>query len=80
VSRPAVPDLSPEDTEDLSPLPRGKPTRRGGVSAEPVTEEEATSYVKKVSLCFDREFLVTSKPVRPVVPNGPFIDWWKHNR
>jgi len=47
-ARPAMPELSPEDTEDLSPLPRGKPTRRGGVSAEPVTEEDATSYVKKV--------------------------------
>lgn len=40
--------MSPEDTEDLSPLPRGKPSRRGGISAEPVTEEDATSYVKKV--------------------------------
>jgi len=50
VSRPATTDLSPEDTEDLSPLPRGKPTRRGGVSAEPVSEEDATSYVKKVRL------------------------------
>lgn len=44
---------SPEDTDtDLSPMP---PThaqqpvrRRGGISAEPVTEEDATSYVKKV--------------------------------
>ncbi|CAG7718282.1 unnamed protein product [Allacma fusca] len=42
-------NVSPEDTEDLSPLPRGKPiARRGGISAEPVTEEDATSYVKKV--------------------------------
>jgi len=32
----------------MSPLPRGKPSRRGGISAEPVTEEDATSYVKKV--------------------------------
>ncbi|XP_044736448.1 cAMP-dependent protein kinase type I regulatory subunit isoform X1 [Chrysoperla carnea] len=44
---------SPEDTDtDLSPMP---PThaqqpvrRRGGISAEPVSEEDATSYVKKV--------------------------------
>ncbi|XP_021964054.1 cAMP-dependent protein kinase type I regulatory subunit [Folsomia candida] len=43
-----MPDQSPEDTEDMSPLPRGKPSRRGGISAEPVTEEDATSYVKKV--------------------------------
>ncbi|GLH15079.1 Pka-R1_0 protein [Gryllus bimaculatus] len=42
---------SPEDTEDLSPLPSAaqQPARRrGGISAEPVTEEDATSYVKKV--------------------------------
>lgn len=42
---------SPEDTEDLSPLPSSvqQPARRrGGISAEPVTEEDATSYVKKV--------------------------------
>lgn len=32
------------------PLPGGQlPRRRGGISAEPVTEEDATSYVKKVS-------------------------------
>lgn len=42
---------SPEDTEDLSPLPANAqqpPRRRGGISAEPVSEEDATSYVKKV--------------------------------
>ncbi|KAK6632512.1 protein kinase A regulatory subunit [Polyplax serrata] len=41
---------SPEDTEDLSPLPAAQQPvrRRGGISAEPVTEEDATSYVKKV--------------------------------
>ena len=42
---------SPEDTEDLSPLPNHSQQpvrRRGGISAEPVTEEDATSYVKKV--------------------------------
>ncbi|XP_017302283.1 cAMP-dependent protein kinase type I regulatory subunit [Diaphorina citri] len=42
---------SPEETEDLSPLPsQGQQSarRRGGISAEPVSEEDATSYVKKV--------------------------------
>ncbi|XP_044269611.1 cAMP-dependent protein kinase type I regulatory subunit isoform X1 [Tribolium madens] len=42
---------SPEDTEDLSPLPthtQQSVRRRGGISAEPVSEEDATSYVKKV--------------------------------
>lgn len=41
---------SPEDTDDLSPMPtQQQPVkRRGGISAEPVTEEDATSYVKKV--------------------------------
>ncbi|XP_022919749.1 cAMP-dependent protein kinase type I regulatory subunit isoform X2 [Onthophagus taurus] len=43
---------SPEDTDDLSPMPpvqaQQQVKRRGGISAEPVTEEDATSYVKKV--------------------------------
>ncbi|XP_023302539.1 cAMP-dependent protein kinase type I regulatory subunit isoform X2 [Lucilia cuprina] len=42
---------SPDDCEDLSPMPQthAPPVRRrGGISAEPVTEEDATSYVKKV--------------------------------
>ncbi|XP_014092188.1 cAMP-dependent protein kinase type I regulatory subunit isoform X2 [Zeugodacus cucurbitae] len=42
---------SPDDFEDLSPMPQtaAPPVRRrGGISAEPVTEEDATSYVKKV--------------------------------
>ncbi|XP_046404424.1 cAMP-dependent protein kinase type I regulatory subunit isoform X2 [Ischnura elegans] len=44
---------SPEEADDLSPLPPSQvPSqpvrRRGGISAEPVTEEDATSYVKKV--------------------------------
>lgn len=42
---------SPDDCDDLSPMPQtaAPPVRRrGGISAEPVTEEDATSYVKKV--------------------------------
>ncbi|KAL7287609.1 hypothetical protein TKK_0018255 [Trichogramma kaykai] len=41
---------SPEDTEDMPAGQQGPqvPRRRGGISAEPVTEEDATSYVKKV--------------------------------
>ncbi|XP_055688692.1 cAMP-dependent protein kinase type I regulatory subunit isoform X1 [Lutzomyia longipalpis] len=42
---------SPEECEDLSPMPQSTAPpvrRRGGISAEPVTEEDATSYVKKV--------------------------------
>ncbi|XP_075164494.1 protein kinase, cAMP-dependent, regulatory subunit type 1 isoform X1 [Haematobia irritans] len=42
---------SPDDCEDLSPMPQtaAPPVRRrGGISAEPVSEEDATSYVKKV--------------------------------
>ncbi|RZF33418.1 hypothetical protein LSTR_LSTR009609 [Laodelphax striatellus] len=53
---------SPEDTEDLSPLPSQaqRPVqRRGGISAEPVTEEDATSYVKKVF----HSFLPTKKTI-----------------
>lgn len=34
-------------------MPGGQPPRRrGAISAEPVTEEDATSYVKKVSNSF----------------------------
>lgn len=45
--------VSPEDTDtDLSPMPaihtQQPVRRRGGISAEPVSEEDATSYVKKV--------------------------------
>jgi cAMP-dependent protein kinase regulator len=43
---------TPDDLEDLSPMPQSAAPpvrRRGGISAEPVTEEDATSYVKKVT-------------------------------
>ncbi|KAH8395309.1 hypothetical protein KR222_008999 [Zaprionus bogoriensis] len=43
--------ISPDDCEDLSPMPQtaAPPVRRrGGISAEPVTEEDAANYVKKV--------------------------------
>ncbi len=40
---------SPDDTEDLSPMPAPlKQPRRGAFSAEPISEEDATTYVKKV--------------------------------
>lgn len=42
---------SPDENDDLSPMPQSQVPpvrRRGGISAEPVTEEDATSYVKKV--------------------------------
>lgn len=40
-----------QDCDDLSPMPQvmvPPVRRRGGISAEPVSEEDATSYVKKV--------------------------------
>ena len=44
--------LSPEDQEDVeSPLPSniGQPVRRrGAISAEPINEEDAATYIKKV--------------------------------
>ncbi|KAH8322235.1 hypothetical protein KR059_008884 [Drosophila kikkawai] len=43
--------ISPDDCDDLSPMPQtaAPPVRRrGGISAEPVTEEDAANYVKKV--------------------------------
>lgn len=42
---------SPEECDDLSPMPQTTVPpvrRRGAISAEPVTEEDATGYVKKV--------------------------------
>ncbi|XP_077296909.1 protein kinase, cAMP-dependent, regulatory subunit type 1 isoform X1 [Arctopsyche grandis] len=47
----ALAAAAPEEADDLSPLPQpaAQPARRrGGISAEPVTEEDAVSYVKKV--------------------------------
>ena len=47
----AVP-LSPDDAEEVeSPMPQQSQQavrRRGAISAEPITEEDASSYVKKV--------------------------------
>lgn len=62
---------SPEDTEDLSPLPATQQPvrRRGGISAEPVTEEDATSYVKKVRYP-KKEGRCT---VLPVTDTSPFF-------
>lgn len=41
---------SPEDIEDIPVSQQGPqiPRRRGGISAEPVSEEDATNYVKKI--------------------------------
>ncbi|XP_076028578.1 protein kinase, cAMP-dependent, regulatory subunit type 1 isoform X3 [Oratosquilla oratoria] len=42
---------TPEDADDLSPMPAQvvtSKTRRGAISAEPLSEDDATSYVKKV--------------------------------
>lgn len=44
---------SPEECDDLSPMPQSQVPpvrRRGGISAEPVSEEDAANYVKKVFL------------------------------
>lgn len=46
--------VTPDDADDLSPMPTHIATntnRRGAISAEPLSEDDATSYVKKVS-CF----------------------------
>ena len=48
--------LSPEDQEDVeSPLPSNivQPVRRrGAISAEPINEEDAATYIKKVIYIF----------------------------
>ena len=61
VDAPAKPDDSkPEakdeyDDDELEDMPRPPPKarRRGAVSAEVYTEEDAATYVKKVSICHD---------------------------
>ena len=49
--------LSPDDLEDVeSPLPSNivQPVRRrGAISAEPINEEDAATYVKKVKISAD---------------------------
>ncbi|CAG0899643.1 unnamed protein product [Darwinula stevensoni] len=41
--------LSPDDLDDMSPIPAPvRQPRRGAFSAEPISEEDATTYVKKV--------------------------------
>nr|XP_045601805.1 cAMP-dependent protein kinase type I regulatory subunit-like isoform X1 [Procambarus clarkii] len=44
--------VTPDDADDLSPMPThiatSKAGRRGAISAEPLSEDDATSYVKKV--------------------------------
>ena len=50
---PMSPDGEGEDAESPMPHPSqfgGKEKRRGAVSAEPITEEDITAYVKKVQL------------------------------
>lgn len=45
---PQSPQGEAEREEDPSPVPTVQRYRRGAVSAEAYTEEDATSYVKKV--------------------------------
>ena len=46
--------MTPDEMDDLeSPAPHAQPpksraVRRGAISAEPITEEDVASYVKKV--------------------------------
>ena len=52
---PMSPDGEGEDAESPMPHPSqfgGKEKRRGAVSAEPITEEDITAYVKKVFTYF----------------------------
>lgn len=48
-----IPSVGDEREEDLSPVPNiGQRSRRGAVSAETYSEEDATTYVKKVANFF----------------------------
>lgn len=68
--------ISPEDCDDLSPMPQSQVPpvrRRGGISAEPVTEEDATSYVKKV-ICLNRTISVFRVAVNTyIITTFPFV-------
>ena len=61
--------LSPEDQEDVeSPLPSNivQPVRRrGAISAEPINEEDAATYIKKVIYIF---FLVENLSLLLLLP------------
>lgn len=51
--------MSPEGDELESPTPTGAQNpvkRRGAISAEPITEEDVASYVKKV--CLQGELII----------------------
>ena len=54
--------LSPDDLEDVeSPLPSNivQPVRRrGAISAEPINEEDAATYVKKVKISADIRYII----------------------
>ena len=54
---PLSPDAEGEDAESPMPQPQISTTsfrRRGAVSAEPITEEDVATYVKKVSFLSPR--------------------------
>ena len=57
--------LSPDDLEDVeSPLPSNivQPVRRrGAISAEPINEEDAATYVKKVKISADIDILFRNR-------------------
>ena len=57
--------LSPDDLEDVeSPLPSNivQPVRRrGAISAEPINEEDAATYVKKVKISADIDLLFRNR-------------------
>ena len=57
--------LSPDDLEDVeSPLPSNivQPVRRrGAISAEPINEEDAATYVKKVKISADIDILFSNR-------------------
>ena len=57
--------LSPDDLEDVeSPLPSNivQPVRRrGAISAEPINEEDAATYVKKVKISGDIDIIFRNR-------------------
>ncbi len=45
---PMSPEMEADDVESPMPQISQAPRRRGAISAEPITEEDVASYVKKV--------------------------------
>ena len=58
------PDGEAEDAESPMPQINQAVRRRGAISAEPITEEDVATYVKKVKICRAHVFQAEMGPKR----------------